>query len=199
LREPTQYNHIVQRYPVFDIHQLVIKEKTMNVKLFIILSCAIFALHSNWSVAQEPDKQINQAMQQVWQDSHELETYMGMATLIRLKGQYEVSGMTWEAAIRHAQSSAKNLNYSLRNMSALSAGGTKKQKLEIRSIQLVAYSRLNNILAILPAPDDDELAIVTTCSGWWDCIGFENLCAELGGEFEELDVPGGVEVCTSDA
>lgn len=169
----------------------------MKILVAVLLVVAAFASQARDNTDPQNDKLISTTMKNVWSSSHELDSYLSLATLIKLDERTQLAGLTWEGSIRYAIAAADSLRADLDELSKLKNTASKEQLYDINSLQLVAYGRLEAIANTLAIPDAPVLPIVTSCSGFWSCIGFENLCDELGGEHSEQ--PGGVEMCVSDA
>lgn len=166
----------------------------MNIKALITLLTAVFLLCLNPAHGKNSDNQIGLKIQQVWHDSHQLETFLGIASIAALNDNDEVEGVSRYVALSRAKEADRKLKKGLRVLAALKPKATHNQKQAIDGIELVAYGRTRALSAILAGPDGGGLTIVTSCSGWWDCIGFSAGCEGAGGKWE--DQGAGTETCT---
>ena len=168
--------------------------KSNLVRLTCLLS-AVFWLCVSPVHAQSDGGEVGLTIQQVWNDSHELETFLGMGSLAALSENSEVEGVSRDVALRLAEVAAQNLKAGLRDLSALKRRATPDEKLAIDGVELVAYGRIGALSAILAGPGGGGSTIVTSCTGAWDCFGFGTACKAAGGTWEEWGA--GAETCTN--
>ncbi|MFT6991179.1 MAG: hypothetical protein ACJASL_003166 [Paraglaciecola sp.] len=156
----------------------------MNIKVFTTLLSAVFWLCAYSAYAQSDDKKMGLSIQQVWNNSHELETFLGIASLVTISGDSQIECVSRDITLRRAKVAARNLEAGLRVLSKLNRKATPREKLAIDGLELVSYGRIRALSVIIASPDGGVMPIVTSCLGAWNCLGFGAGYKELGGKLE---------------
>jgi hypothetical protein len=165
----------------------------MKIKISILLLSILFL--TTGVQAKGNDRDISISIQKVWNDSLALNTFLGIAGMASTADSGEVEGLSREIAMRRAQIAAKSLSAGLRELALLKRKASHNDQRTIDEIKLVAQSRIKALSTILAISDSGELESVSSCDGWWNCIGFRTGCVGAGGKWEPWGA--GVETCTT--